>query len=49
VQAATPFRIFRLYFPLNRRRRAFEDTSVSCATTRISALLTVRSKLALLH
>jgi hypothetical protein len=34
---------------VNRRRRAFEDTSVSCSTNPIPALLTLNSKLALLH
>ena len=36
-------------FGKHRRRRAFADTSVSCPTNPISALLTVKSKLALLH
>ena len=50
VQAAASSRIFRLYSAVNRRRRGFEATSVSCAMNPISEpLLTVRSKLALLH
>jgi hypothetical protein len=34
---------------VNWRRRAFEDTPFSCVTNPTSALLTMKSKLALLH
>ena len=46
VQAAASAKTFRLYSAVNRRRRGFAGTSVSCATNPISSLLTVRSKLA---
>jgi hypothetical protein len=49
VQASASAKTLRLYSAVNCRLRAFADTSVSCPTNPISALLKVKSKLALLH
>jgi hypothetical protein len=49
VHASASAKTLRLYSAVNCRLRAFADTSVSCPTNPISALLKVKSKLALLH